>query len=182
MIRILLLCLVLLPAAARAEFTLSDMVGTWSGSGTYTEGVSQARMRCRIVVAGGDARVRLSGRCGSSLGAEDVAVEAVRQPDGRIALISPDGPTREPFSVREVSGVPQGDRLVLHGSAGVESVTVEFRRNANGTLSFVTQRKWRTGRSQSQVTTGEQHHGACEVDRHVEQYLGHLDYGVAYTE
>lgn len=152
MIRLFLILLALVPVPARADFALSDLVGTWNGAGTYEEGVSQARMRCRITVTGSDAQVRLTGRCGSSLGAEDVRVDVLRQADGSVTLVSPNGPTREPFSVREISGRPQGDRLTLQGTAGLESVIVQFVLHADGRLTFATQRKWRTGRSRSQVT------------------------------
>ena len=154
MIRLLsvFLALSLTTAEARADLTLSQLVGNWTGSGNYREGVSEARMRCRLTIAGDDAKVTMSGRCGSSLGAEDVVLDFIRQGDGSVIVQSGPGAPQQESKIEALTGRPQGNQLFLTGAADGESVAMQFVRNADGTLYFATERKWRTGRSQSVIT------------------------------
>ena len=154
MIRLLtvLLALALTSAEARADLTLSQLVGTWTGSGTYAEALSEARMRCRLSIAGDDAKVTLSGRCGSSLGAEDVVLDFIRQGDGSVIVRSGPGAPQQDSKIAALTGRPQSNQLYVTGAAGDESVAMQFVKNADGTLYFATERKWQTGRSHSVIT------------------------------
>lgn len=154
MIRLLtvLVALTLTTAQARADLTLTQMVGTWTGAGTYSEALSEARMRCRLTIAGDDAKVTMSGRCGSSLGAEDVVLDFIRQGDGSVRVQSGPGAPAQDSEIKALSGRPQGNQLMVTGAAGLESVAMQFVKNADGTLYFATERKWQTGRSQSVIT------------------------------
>ncbi len=148
----LMLAFVLTTVEARAELTLSQLTGTWTGAGNYAEGLSEARMRCRLTIAGDDAKVTMSGRCGSSLGAEDVVLDFIRQSDGSVRVQSGPGAPQQDSEIEALTGRPQGNQLFVTGSAGQESVAMQFVKNADGTLYFATERKWQTGRSQSVIT------------------------------
>ncbi|MCP3969947.1 MAG: hypothetical protein GY717_06460 [Rhodobacteraceae bacterium] len=152
MTRFLFVLLLLLPAAARAEFVLSDLVGNWTGSGSYQEGLSKARMRCRLTVVGNNTKVTLSGRCGSSLGSERMVLDLIRRADGTIVLRSGDGAPQDDTSLAELVGYTARTQLFVSGESGHDSASVLFARNQNGTLYFASKRKWQTGNSQSAIT------------------------------
>ena len=152
MMRLLLVLLFLMPAGARADFVLSEMVGTWSGQGEYYELLSKARMRCRLSVVGNDAKVTLSGRCGSSLGAEDVVLDFIRQPDGQIVSRAGVGAPESDSPIEALYGRPTKTQLIVRGQSGKESVVMQFVKNADGTLYFVTRRDGAQGKRTSAIT------------------------------
>lgn len=152
MIRLWLIFTLVLAGNARAEMSLADLVGDWSGSGTYSEALSSARMKCRLTMTGTAAKVTIAGRCGSSMGANDVVLDLVRQGDGRITLTSArDAPGFE-TAITGLSGRITGNQLTLRGEAGLERAATQFVLNADGSLRFAAERKWLTGNSQSIVT------------------------------
>ena len=104
MIRLAIILLLLSGAAARAEFSLADMVGTWAGSGVYKENLSQAKVRCQLAVTGGAGKVTVSGRCGSSLGAETIVLDFTRQGDGRIVVTEGPGAPRNDSQIEALVG------------------------------------------------------------------------------
>ena len=71
--------------ASAADFRLGALAGNWAGSGSYTEGISTARLICRLAARGADERIRMTGRCGSSLGNEEIDMDLVLGADGTIA-------------------------------------------------------------------------------------------------
>ncbi len=150
--RLIFLCLLLVPGMARAEFALSDMVGTWAGTGSYTEALSKATMKCRLTVTGDDARVTVNGRCGSSLGADDVTLDFVRQSGSRVVVEETPGAPKQDSEIEEVSGNLTATQLFVRGAGGDETVAIQFVKNDDGTLYFATERTWKGGDSQSRVT------------------------------
>ena len=152
MIRIFFIFLLLFAGPARAEMTLADLVGNWAGTGMYYEGLSKAKMKCRLTGAGNSAHVTMTGRCGSSLGAEDVDIEFSRQGDGSILLISGDNAPSVDTEIDTVSGRLEGNQMFLQGQAKHETFKMQFAVNADGSLRFATERKWQTGKSRSIVT------------------------------
>lgn len=152
MMRLATLVLMLLPMAAQADFTLSDLLGTWSGSGTYYERPSKARMKCRLSFAGNDSQVRMTGRCGSSLGAQDLTLDFIRQGSNGVIVRSPPGATQSNSDIAEMQGQMSGNYLIAAGSAGAETAKFQFESKADGTLAFVTEHKDGTFFSQSVVT------------------------------
>jgi len=143
--------LVSLALPAQADFRLLDMVGNWGGSGVYSEGVSKARMRCRISVTGDDAKVTLTGRCGSSLGAADVVLDFIAIGDGKVTVQPGDGAPASDSPITMLTGQLSATQLNVSGANYAESVVMQFVKNTDGTLNFATKRKWRTGRSQSTI-------------------------------
>lgn len=150
--RTLVVLMILLPAAARAEFALSDITGTWAGAGSYTEALSTARMRCRIAIAGNADQVALTGRCASSLGAEDLDLTFTRLPGGEISLRAEDGQRQGETTVEELTGLPEASQVILRGENGLDRAAVQIRLNPDGTLYFATETKWRTGNAKSAIT------------------------------
>ncbi len=146
----LIFALILLPGLARADFALTDMVGSWSGTGTYAEALSQAKMKCRLNVAGADSKVTMTGRCGSSLGASDVVMDIVRSGTG--IVITGDGGPDVDTEIDQLTGQISGQQIFVTGAEGKDSVKMQFVMNADGTLYFATERKWLTGSSWSKIT------------------------------
>jgi hypothetical protein len=143
--RALALLLLLLPATARAEFALPQLLGDWSGSGNYARGEASGMLRCRLAITPeGQFRVEVSGRCASAEGATAVAFVLIPQADGTIMTESrldtpPD--TR----IEALRGLPEADRLVLDGSAAGETVELSLWLLENGNLGFAS-RHLRYGR------------------------------------
>lgn len=135
----------LIPSPIWAAFQLSELVGQWTGQGTYTEGVSKAKMRCNLSFVGTDAKVTMSGRCGSSLGAESVVLDFANDADGGVTVRSGAGAPESDSAITGLTGVPGPNGLVVKGSGGDESVIIELLLNANGTLRFATQRNSSNG-------------------------------------
>lgn len=151
MIRTLTLCLALLPLSAQADFVLSDLVGTWAGEGSYYERPTKARMKCRLSFAGTDAQVRMSGRCGSSLGARNLELDFVRQgKTGVIVRAAPGAPTSD-TGLTAMQGQMTGNRMAAAGTSGTETARFQIETQPDGTLRFVTQRENGTFFSQSVV-------------------------------
>ncbi|MDJ0823069.1 MAG: hypothetical protein QNJ09_14825 [Paracoccaceae bacterium] len=148
---LLLTLFLMLPAAAQAEFKLSDMVGNWSGSGQYYEKPTRAKMQCRLTITGGDAKVTLSGRCGSTLGSETMKLDFIRQGGGSVIVRNAPGAPRNTTDIGQLTGRMSGNFLVVSGSAGPDAVTIQFEKKADGQLHFVTDRKWKENSGQSSV-------------------------------
>jgi len=142
----------LAPLPAMAELALSDLVGTWTGQGTYVEGLSSAKMRCNLGITGTDAMVRLSGRCGSSLGAESVVLDFTKAADGSVSVSSGPGAPANDSKIDVMQGKITANQLILRGAAGDETVTIELLQNPNGSLHFATRRTW-TGKKATSVVT-----------------------------
>ncbi|MDF0603715.1 hypothetical protein P1J78_23615 [Psychromarinibacter sp. C21-152] len=132
--------------------SLADLVGSWTGNGIYYEALSKAKMKCRLAATGDAARVKLTGRCGSSLGARDLSLEFVRQDDGSILLLSADTLPSVETGIERVDGEISNNQLNLSGTSPGEYLKLQFALNADGSLHFATERKWRTGKSRSVVT------------------------------
>lgn len=148
----LTLILSVLPVVAQAEFSLSDLVGTWTGEGSYYERPTRAKMKCRLSFAGTDAQVRMTGRCGSSLGAQDLEIDFVREgASGVVVRPAPGAPTSD-SKLTEMSGQLQGNLMIASGTSGTETAKFQLESRADGTLQFVTQREDGTFFSQSVVT------------------------------
>ncbi len=143
--------LMIVPALAQADFSLSDMVGSWSGSGTYYEKPSRAKMQCRLTITGGDAKVTLSGRCGSSLGSETMKLDFIRQAGGKVVVQAAPGAPKKDSDIGQLSGRISGNFLIVSGSASDESVTIQFEKKSAGSLHFVTERIWEANSGQSSV-------------------------------
>jgi len=144
--------IMLLPLPAWAELKLSDLVGNWGGQGTYAEGLSSAKLRCKLVIAGTDAMVRMTGRCGSSLGAENLALDFVKGADSTITVDSSAGAPQSDSPVGALRGSSQGNQLIIRGEGGDETVTIELILNPDGSLRFATQRTW-PGKTGTSVVT-----------------------------
>ncbi len=149
---VLTAALCLTGAAARAEMSLADLVGSWTGSGTYHEALSQAKMKCRLTTVGDAAKVTISGRCGSSLGANDVVLDIVRQADGTVTMQSGGRAPGFETDIDQLTGRITGNQLMLSGEAGIERARLQFALNDDGSLRFASERKWQTGNSRSLVT------------------------------
>ena len=152
MMRVFAILLALLPAAASAEFALSDMVGKWAGEGMYYEPLSRAKMRCRLTIVGSDAAIAMSGRCGSSLGAEKVHLDLIRQPDGQIVLRAGKNAPETDSPIEALVGRPTRSQLIVRGQSGQESAVMQFVSNADGTLYFLTKLDGAKGERTSAVT------------------------------
>ena len=152
MMKLLAVMLAVVPVMARAEFVLSDMVGSWSGSGMYYEAMSQAKMKCRLTMAGDAAGITMKGRCGSSLGAHDVVLDFVAEDDGRVFVQGGDNAPSVDSEIEELTGKITGNQLNLSGQAGPDSVRMQFVLNEDGSIYFATERKWPQGDSRSKIT------------------------------
>jgi len=137
--------------AQAAEFHLGALAGNWSGSGSYTEGISTARLICRLTASGDDRQVHMTGRCGSSLGNEDVDMVLVRAAEGTVTVSSGTAASRRDSPVENLQGVPEGNQLVARGSAEDEVVTLVLRFEDTGVLRFAVQRRWTGGKEESVV-------------------------------
>lgn len=149
--RLSVVLLALAPTVARADFALNDMIGKWTGSGLYEEPSSMGRMRCRIAIAGDDAMVRMTGRCGSSLGVEDVVLDFLRQANGDIVVRAGPGAPERDTKIKELTGRVRGTKLIVRGYQGQESVEMSFEAVTDDKLRFETKRKTWEGDSRSSI-------------------------------
>lgn len=152
MIRLLIFLLLLAPSTAWADFKLSDMVGTWSGSGKYWEPLTTAQMGCKLRITGNDAKVTLSGRCGSSIAAEKMLLDFVRQGNGQIVVTAGKGAPPSDSPIEALTGTPTKTELFVRGQSGAETVVMQFAKKADGTIYFATERDGAKGRRVSVVT------------------------------
>jgi hypothetical protein len=141
----------LAPMPAWAEFTLSDLVGNWSGSGKYYERPSSAKMKCRLSFAGDDARVRMTGRCGSSLGAQDLELDFIREGNRGVVVQSAPGAPKSKSAIARMAGQMTATMMIAEGVAATESAKFQLEIKPDGTMHFLTQRKDGTFFSQSTV-------------------------------
>lgn len=128
----------LLPAPLLAENAFERMIGTWNGAGQYSDGVAQVNLRCRINIAGTPTSLQLSGRCGSSLGAETFAMDFALGGDRVVRLQRSQSERGADSAVGGLSG-PIGDNgMVVKGTAPGEEVVVQLLLNPDGSLVFAT--------------------------------------------
>ena len=151
----LIASLCLTAPAGAADMSLADLVGRWAGTGTYHEATSKARMQCRLTVTGDAAQVSFAGRCGSSMGAHDVVLHFTGQGNGQIEVVAGEGASGVETKIDKLTGRIDGQQLTVNGAAGVESAKMQFALMADGTVRFVAERKWATGRSHSTVVLRE---------------------------
>lgn len=137
--------------AHAAEFSLGALEGNWGGTGVYTDGQSTARVRCRLTGIGDNTHIRISGRCSSTLGREDIDMILVRNPTGVITLLSDVATFRNNSEVSSLEGAPIGGQLLARGSVGNEEVILILRFEDNGGLTFDTQRRWSAGVERSVI-------------------------------
>ncbi|MGP6089901.1 hypothetical protein [Antarctobacter jejuensis] len=153
MMRILTLMLALcLPATAQADLSLSDLVGTWAGEGSYYERPTKTRMKCRISFAGDDAQVRLTGKCGSSLGAHDLSLDFIRDGSSKVIVRAAPGAKNDESKIERMEGQLSGNFLIAEGTGGTETAKFQLESKRDGSIVFVTQREDGTFFAQSVVT------------------------------
>ena len=82
--------LLLLPGTAAAASPLDTLIGVWRGKGMVRErpGAALERAACRLTArAAGDARISVTGRCGTAGGTARFSIALRRRPGGRIDAV-----------------------------------------------------------------------------------------------
>lgn len=141
-----------LPAAAQADLSLSDLVGSWTGEGSYFERPTKTRMKCRLSFSGDEARLHMAGKCGSSLGAHDVNVDFIRQGGNSIIVRAAPGARNDDSQIARMEGRLSGNFLIAQGTGGTETAKIQLESKPDGSMVFVTQREDGTFFAQSVVT------------------------------
>ncbi|MEQ8451639.1 MAG: hypothetical protein RIB97_18375 [Nitratireductor sp.] len=112
--------LLLLPGTAAAASPLDTLIGVWRGKGMVRErpGAALERAACRLTArAAGDARISVTGRCGTAGGTARFSIALHRRPGGRIdAVVS--SPTL-PEDI-DYAGTVSGNRLSFGATAPLD--------------------------------------------------------------
>jgi len=152
----LCLALALLPTPLLADTVFSELVGSWRGNGTYTEGITQVDLRCRMSITGDSAAITLAGRCASSLGGDDFTMHFEQGPN-RTASVRSGGSSRASgASLDGLTGPLGRNGVVLKGVSQSEEVTVQLLLQDDGGLVFATREVGGGVTSTSYVTLARQ--------------------------
>ena len=148
----LLLTLLFAPVPAFADTVFDRMIGTWRGSGSYSEGGPTVDLRCRITISGTSDAIDLAGRCASSLGGDDFTMGVERGPGSTARVDTGGGSRASDSSITGLSGPLGSNGLVVKGTAGSEETTVQLLLNDDGSLVFATREVTPAKTSVSYVT------------------------------
>lgn len=112
--------LTMMAHGAMAQDVLTDLAGSWAGSGTFLDRNIEEDIRCRINVTSDGNTTNIAGVCASARRNENVDLRIIRNDDGTLtAQQENENSLRRP--------------LVLDGVLGEDSIALSGRRGAEET-------------------------------------------------
>ena len=120
---------------AMAQDVLTDLAGSWAGSGTYLDRNIEEDIRCRINVTSNDSTTNIAGVCASARRNEDIELSILRNDDGTLtAQQENENSIRRPLVM---DGVLGRDSIELSGRRGAEETRLTLQLIDPDTLAMI---------------------------------------------